>query len=707
MAYALRGNAHLALGDLAKARADAEMALATDPDNIEAVKFAAGLRATALNDLEGALALIEPARRAHPENAELRLTHAQVLALARRDDEAAQTLREYVRESSGPANLHASLRLAHYLYGLGRYDKSQSVLRQATIAHPQDPVPVLALARLLNERRSPESAERLLLASAAERESSAPFEEALAAFYSFTKQPEKVEAMLRRVIQEHGTGAPGLRARTALAKIRAHENRPDEARELLEQVLAENALDRHALTLSAKLALLGGDHSRAIGDLRTLVRDNPHASEVIWLLGVAYRGNGELDAAEQHFRNALSVAPHALSARLDLVQMLTARGEIGEARTLIEEALQRDPNERATLRALGQLEAGSRNWQRAAETGAALRKAHPDDAFGYQLGGMVAQASGDTRSATQAFQCAADLAPESTPALAALVGSLVADGRADAALERLRSAVRRHPDDPWMQRLLGWVLRGLGRLEEAESILTAAVELAREVPTAYRELALVLRAQEKLPRAAAVLEAGMLATGGSALILIELGQLYDELGRPEDAIGMYERYLETHPTSLPAANNLAMLLATRRTDEGSLDRAAALSERLRGSASPMFLDTVGWVAHRRGESARAIAVLEDVIARSPGVPTFQFHLGAALIEAGHTTRGREFLERSLGSGAAFPERDEAVALRENLAEVQQRADACAQRALAPGQDFAGHSPSSHRDTHLCRSNGRS
>ena len=57
--------------------------------------------------------------------------------------------------------------------------------------------------------------------------------------------------------------------------------------------------------------------------------------------------------------------------------------------------------------------------------------------------------------------------------------------------------------------------------------------------------------------------------------------------------------LARDPRNDVAANNLAMLLVTHRTDGASLERASKLTARFAESSNPAFLDTYGWVLYAR------------------------------------------------------------------------------------------------------------
>jgi tetratricopeptide (TPR) repeat protein len=214
--------------------------------------------------------------------------------------------------------------------------------------------------------------------------------------------------------------------------------------------------------------------------------------------------------------------------------------------------------------------------------------------------------------------------------------------------------------------MLGRVLAARGRLDEAEATFREVLAANPSAPASYRELALVLLGRRDAEGALAVLERGLEATDGSLLMTVDLSALLVSLGQIDRGIDLYERYLAADPDSEPAANNLAMLLATHRTDPASLERAAALAERLRDSDVPGYLDTLGWVHHRRGESTAAISVLREVVEREPDVPTFRYHLGAALAGSGEREEALGHLERALALAGRFPERGAAAALLEEL-----------------------------------------
>ena len=94
---------------------------------------------------------------------------------------------------------------------------------------------------------------------------------------------------------------------------------------------------------------------------------------------------------------------------------------------------------------------------------------------------------------------------------------------------------------------------------------------------------------------------GVLADPVTAGIAISVAILYDRAGRVEDAIHVYESYLEAFPGDPFVANNLAYLLAEsgQRLDEAErlVRQSLADDDELRPSA----VDTLAWVLFRQGE----------------------------------------------------------------------------------------------------------
>jgi uncharacterized protein HemY len=116
---------------------------------------------------------------------------------------------------------------------------------------------------------------------------------------------------------------------------------------------------------------------------------------------------------------------------------------------------------------------------------------------------------------------------------------------------------------------------------------------------------------------------------------------------------VYEGWVQREPQSTVAANNLAMLLVTYRSDAPSLERAQQLTEKFTASNEPSLLNTRGWVKFKRGDYQGALGLLAQAVDKSPDSPVMRYHLGMAQLKSGDSGAARENLEAAVKSGRAF------------------------------------------------------
>src|SRR4029077_17116403 len=79
----------------------------------------------------------------------------------------------------------------------------------------------------------------------------------------------------------------------------------------------------------------------------------------------------------------------------------------------------------------------------------------------------------------------------------------------------------------------------------------------------------------------------------------------------------------------------------------------------RDAPHPMLLDTLGWVRFKMGQQDEALRLMKNAVAKSPEVPTLNYHLGIAYHQSGKTAEARTYLSKALKSAEAFQGRQEA------------------------------------------------
>ncbi|MEL6179390.1 MAG: tetratricopeptide repeat protein, partial [Myxococcota bacterium] len=120
-----------------------------------------------------------------------------------------------------------------------------------------------------------------------------------------------------------------------------------------------------------------------------------------------------------------------------------------------------------------------------------------------------------------------------------------------------------------------------------------------------------------------------------------------ELAKPRRARIALERKLELIPNDIQTLNFLGYLLAEQGTQ---LSRAEALLQQaiaLRAQPDGTLSDTLGWIYHRMGRHADAIAHLETAVSLLPGEPRVLEHLGDAYHATGQVDLALAHYRRAL------------------------------------------------------------
>ena len=137
-----------------------------------------------------------------------------------------------------------------------------------------------------------------------------------------------------------------------------------------------------------------------------------------------------------------------------------------------------------------------------------------------------------------------------------------------------------------------------------------------------------------------------------------LATVYDLRQRSDISEKHYRAALDINPNFVPAANNLAYLLADQDKDlNEALDFARLAKEKL--PDDPNVMDTLGWVYYKKGLYDSAIGEFADCLEKMPDNPTVIYHLGMAYYKKGDLENARAELEKALQLDESFSGADEA------------------------------------------------
>jgi len=660
----VRAAARVQLKDRVAALADAQRAVQLAPMSEDAVSVLAGIH-KANGDTAKAIALLADAVKRIPGTVDLRLELAQLYSDAGQQARTEEILVDLVRLK--PTVAAHRFRLAQFYARLNKIDDAERILRVGIKAMPQQREMKSALIDFLAARRSREIAETELNGFIAQDPKDYALRFALAQFYEQGKDFPKAEAVYRQVIAAADLDGPGITARDRLAALRVQQNDAAGAEKLVAEVLAKVPRDDDALILRGNLALAQKDPKTAIADLRAVLRDQPNAVGVMRALARAHLANGEPALAEETMRRAVDSNPTDASARLDLAQLLIQLGKPEQAKPVVDALVNQQPNNMEALTAQFKIAAAMKDFVAAKAAASAIVAANPKLALGYYFQGGVAETEKHPDEAIRLYSAALEMQPGTTEPLQALSRVLASQNRAPEALKRLDETAAQFPQSAFAPNLKGEMLLSMKRVPEAVAAFKIAAERDPKYLPPYRNLAYVQLMNHDNDSAIATLRDAIAKVPAPEALEMELASLDEHLGKPNDAIEVYEAALRRNPNSDVAANNLAMLFVNYKKDQASLDRAKQLAARFSASTNPDFLDTYGWVLYKRGDATAAVTVLQSALSKTPDSPVSLYHLGMAQALAGQPDAARDSLARSLKTGKDFNGSAEAKAALDKLA----------------------------------------
>jgi tetratricopeptide (TPR) repeat protein len=652
-------------GDFTKAMAQARQVLARFPDNVDAN----GLLARALDEtgqVDAAIAAYDAALASRPDATALRVLKTKTLERAGRIEAAAASLRDLIARE--PVVYEYRRALARMWEAAGRATEAEGVLREAIAANVGESRPKLDLVDLLARQGKETEAEAELKQMAAAAPQDYPLQFRLAERYVRTGRAGEGKATLEAIVARDSEGPNGVTARVVLARLAFRQGEADRGDRLVADVLAREAGNADALMLRAARALERGDPEPAIVDLRTVLRDNPNAREAKRMLANAYFRAGKSDLAERELVALAEQDAGDLSAKYDLAYLQARRGAGGEALALLDEVTAAAPQLVAPLRAKAMMQIVERQWPAAEETIRRIEALPDQQLLANMLSGVLYLASDRPKDAVAAFQRAHALAPTASAPINGVIRAQLRLGDTEAAGRFLRDLIAKNPESAYLHNSYGELLLLTGKAAEAKAAWERAKALAPDWPLLYFNLSRAYVGGGDAARAAAVIDEGLAKRPEDPLLLRAKADSLVVKGEMAGALDVYLKLLAVQPENLDAANNAAAIIADVKADDAAaLKRAVELAGKLQDSASPNYLDTVGWVRYRTGDYQLAQVSLIRAVKRAPDDPVINYHLGMVRMKLGDLEGARAALEKAVAPGVGpYPGRSEAEAALRQL-----------------------------------------
>ncbi len=605
---ALRGEAHVQLGQLYEAQRAFDQAGERDPANVGAMlgRIHVLMLQGDLNEASG------DARRAvalAPDNPRAWLLRGMLL---RGRSDVSGALRDFERAVAVlPAYLPAQIARISALLELERFDEALAAAEESLTLYPRDPRSFY-LKAVVHARRQEFDLAQIAL-----------------------RQTESLISQLpRELIDAH---PPTL----LLAGMVSYSLKQwSQATSYLAPFLDQFPDTVGPRILLARIALDRQQNERAIRLLEPALSLAPGDQQVLSLLGEAFMRDGQHVKAALFLQQALEAGDDNLVLRTQRAVNQFGLGRKAQAIEELGAVAGADPQYAEAGATLVVANLKERRFEEAVKVAAALLEGYPQNITYLNLYGVAQLAAGNRAAARWAFDLAVVLDWRFVPAQLNLAELDLRENRPLAARDRLQWVLARNPDQLSALLLLARTVEQLGLREQARQLAERAViadPTAVPVAVYLTDLLLKMRQPEAaltvvqsaevraadpedldllvaLSRAylanghrataQVVLQRGSSLAGYNAAGLLELALLQRQAGDRNGAIWSLEKAVEGQPRYLPTRIKLGEMYA----EVGKLTQAETLATTLRTDfpQEPYGDHLLGTIARARGDDARAL-----------------------------------------------------------------------------------------------------
>lgn len=334
----------------------------------------------------------------------------------------------------------------------------------------------------------------------------------------------------------------------------------------------------------------GGMYIEALSDYRAASRVAPTQADIFLRMGLSKGESGDFEGAQREFAHAIEISPSLAEAHYNLGLAL-----LGGAKQVP-------------------------SWREALEHFQVALKVRPNYPEASNMAGVCLLESGDAASAVDLFRKSIQAKPNAAGMHFNLGRALEVLGKLDDALAEYGTAARERKPYPEAEMAIGNMLYGKGDFSVASEHFKAALAANPEVQEAHYKLAKVLRGEGKIREAQIELKLASALIQAKSDTVMSTHLSNESLNRAKEGdilagIQLLRKALWLDPANAIANYNLGLLLA----DAGNLE-AATLQLRKAISLTPMrpeFYVSLAAIREKAGDTQAALRALEKAVELRP------------------------------------------------------------------------------------------
>ncbi|MEM7008025.1 MAG: tetratricopeptide repeat protein [Thermodesulfobacteriota bacterium] len=468
-----------------------------------------------------------------------------------------------------------------------------------------------------------------------------------------------------------------------LALMYISSGRIDDALEKLEKSIEIDPNHSQSFTLLGKIYASSKDseqREKSIKILKRAVELNPRDAESLLFLGIIETEAGNYNSAEKHFKKITELYPDNERGFFFLARLYYEKGDFDKAEELYNESLQLNPSFVMALIELALVYEKQGRYEESENIYKSIISLYPNTLDTYVRYGNFLFRVNRKEDAQEQFEKAENL-DYRNPDLKLRLGLLYIENREfDKAIEEFQLILLGNPNDEKAKYYLALSYIEVGNYTEALKLLETIdsdSELYNEIQV---QKAFILEKQDDLEGSLKLMEKVYQNDPNNEIVVNYLGRTYRNLDRDQDAVKLYNTYLETNtdsktilyslgviyylneqiPESLDAMKRLIKIdpnnadalnfVGYTYAERGErLDEAEALINRAL-EISPnkgYILDSLGWVYYQKGQYNKALDLLNQAASLQPDDPAIMEHLGDVYEKKGNLKRALEYYERGV------------------------------------------------------------
>ena len=457
--------------------------------------------------------------------------------------------------------------------------------------------------------------------------------------------PEQAISALREVLKVIPDHAPSL---LLLGQIHYQRRELDQAQSRLEQYVAKAPRSAAGRKLLAAVYLELNQADKAIGALRPVEKSSPDDPQTLSLLGTAFMQKGDFEKGKQYLGKAKKQAPNAAAINTQLAISHLATGESDAAIKELETAIASDPKfERADYLVI-------LTYLRKGDKDAALRAVNkliekdPKNPIAHNLMGAVHEVNKDYAGARASYRHVLELDPKSRAAMLNLARLDFVGKNSASAKQQLEAILKIYPDDAMALMGLARLASDQGNGKQGIAYLQQAIQKNPNSLQPRLVLGNYNLRTGKLDKALALArEARTLAPENPASLLL-LGRAQLSKGRTREAIATLSQLVQLAPKA--ALGHFYLAMAQRRAGDTGAARDSLNKARQLEPKNALVLAALGELENVTGNTEAAGKIAGQLAAQLPDAPVSEVLRGDILSRQGQYAKAIPHYQKAFDRG---------------------------------------------------------